>query len=73
MHIKNSRGSTVDVQKCVKLADGNQFNLILALTGRAREIAKQARVENKQEFVSPIVTALLEWQNGEYMIPTNKK
>jgi DNA-directed RNA polymerase subunit K/omega len=73
MNIKNSRGSAVDIEKCIELAGGNQFNLVLALADRAREIARQDRADNKQEFVDPIVTALLELQNGEFIVPTVKK
>jgi len=60
-----SRGPQIDRQKCVTQAGENVYNLIIAGAIRAREIRKQHKSSEKFEHIHPIVTALLEIQEGK--------
>lgn len=61
----NSRGTTIDTEKCVEQVGGNRFNLVLIAAARAREISRQHRYnENKRQVNAP-VSALLEIQEGK--------
>ena len=61
-----SRGPSVDTQKCVEMAGGNKFDMVLIATYRAREIKRNNVHSDKREHVYSIITALQELQNGEY-------
>ena len=60
--MKNTRSTEIDVEKCVKNAGGNKFDLIIQASQRTRELKAQAKESGK--FVS-VVDALLEVQNKE--------
>jgi DNA-directed RNA polymerase subunit K/omega len=60
-----SRGPTVDTQKCVEVAGGNRFDLVIMAAARAREIRRQHASSQKFEHVHTTVSALLDFQNGE--------
>jgi DNA-directed RNA polymerase subunit K/omega len=66
MKKEDSRGYNIDTEKCVELAGGNKYDLVLIASVRAREIAKQNREREAQEYINPAVTALLELQNGQF-------
>ncbi len=57
-----SRGPDVDTEKCVAVM-GNKYDLVLAASVRAREIARKNR-ENPT-YVAGTVSALLEIQEGK--------
>jgi DNA-directed RNA polymerase omega subunit len=59
-----SRGTEIDLEKCVVQAGGNRFNLVLIATERAREIRRQNRESVKREHIYSIVTALDDIQLG---------
>jgi DNA-directed RNA polymerase omega subunit len=68
--IRNSRGTGIDMQKCVQQAGNNRFNLVLLASARAREInLNNNSTKNTKENAT--VSALLEVQSGavglEYM------
>ena len=60
-----SRGPGVDTQKCVEMAGGNKFDMVLIASTRAREIKRNNQESQKREHIFPIVTALLELQDGK--------
>jgi len=62
--------SDINVQKCVKQAGGNQFNLVLVAAARARELAKTRYISQKNnldlKFPTKIITqALHDIENPE--------
>jgi DNA-directed RNA polymerase omega subunit len=57
-----SRGPDVDIEKCVAVM-GNNYDLVLAASARAREIARQTR--SNPTYVAGTVSALLEIQEGK--------
>jgi DNA-directed RNA polymerase subunit K/omega len=63
--LQNSRGSSVDVQKCTEAAGGNKFNMILIAAARAREIRKKFLGSERPEHMFPNVTSLLDIQDGK--------
>jgi DNA-directed RNA polymerase subunit K/omega len=60
-----SRGTLIDTDKCVELAGGNRFNLVIMAAARSRELRRQNSSSQKFEDVHTNVTALLEFQNGK--------
>lgn len=56
-----SRGPEINTEKCVEMVGGNKFNLILIAAQRAREIRKS----DSPTQSLPVVTALLEVQEGK--------
>ena len=68
-----SRGTEVDIEKCIEQAGGNKFNLILMASHRARELSRQHRYDGKTEQFNAPVTALLEFNNGEIDIAYMRK
>jgi hypothetical protein len=60
-----SRGPALDTEKCVDMAGGNRFDLVLIAATRAREIKRGNRESDKREHVHSNITALLEIQEGK--------
>ena len=63
--IKPTRSSDVDVEKCVRMGNGNKFDLIIAASQRLRELKSRAR--EKGGFATA-VDPLLEIQSGNLNI-----
>jgi DNA-directed RNA polymerase omega subunit len=62
----NSRGTEVDIEKCVEAAGGNRYNLVLIGAERSREIKRQTSESMlRTMMVGTIVPALLEIQQGK--------
>ena len=59
-----SRGTTIDMEKCVEQVGGNRFNLVLIASERSREIRRQNKESVTREHVYSIVTALDDIQRG---------
>ena len=59
-----SRGTTIDMEKCVEQAGGNRFNLVLIASERARVIRRQNKESVDRKHVYSIVTALDDIQLG---------
>lgn len=60
-----SRGEQLDKELCTKQAGGNQFELVIMASQRAREIKQQNSHSIKMEHRHGVVTALLEIQSGK--------
>ena len=68
-----SRGTEIDTQKCVELSGGGRFDMVILAAARAREIRRQNKDSDTREHVYPIVTALLEIQEGKLTYDYMKK
>jgi DNA-directed RNA polymerase omega subunit len=60
-----SRSSEIDTDKCVELAGGNRYDLVLMAAVRSREISRRNKESLRFEHLHPNVTALLEIQEGK--------
>jgi DNA-directed RNA polymerase omega subunit len=58
------RSPQLDIEKCVKNAGGNRFDLVLMASARAREIRRQHASSDKFEHLHTPVTALKEFEEG---------
>jgi DNA-directed RNA polymerase omega subunit len=65
MKLTESRGPNIDTEKCVELAGGNRFNLVLIATVRARELSRRHKAAELTTQVNAPVSALLEIQEGK--------
>jgi DNA-directed RNA polymerase subunit K/omega len=61
----HSRHQEFNKETCVKNAGGNQFDLIIMGSQRAREIKAGNSHSNKMEHRHGVMTALLEIQSGQ--------
>ena len=59
-----SRGTEINTEQCVSNI-GGRFDMVIIAAARAREIRRQNKESDKREHVFPIVTALLEIQEGK--------
>ena len=59
-----SRGPSIDMEKCVELAGGNRFNLVLIAAARAKELGRKHRNDERQDYPNSMVSALLDVQSG---------
>jgi len=60
--IVDSRSTQIDLEKCVELAGGSRYDMIIAVSQRLRELKRRARETGA--YVTP-VDALLEMQEGK--------
>jgi DNA-directed RNA polymerase omega subunit len=60
-----SRGTGIDMDKCVANVGGNRFNLVLIAAERTREIKRQNKDSDKREHVYSSITALSDIQDGK--------
>jgi len=60
--IVDSRSSQIDLEKCVEMAGGSRYDMIIAVSNRLRELKRRAR--ETVVYVTP-VDALLEMQEGK--------
>lgn len=65
MALKLSRGTEIDTELCVKNVGGNKYNLVLIAAARARELTRQHKNGDRREHHYPILTALLDIQDGK--------
>lgn len=68
-----SRGTEINTELCVQNAGGGRFDMVILASARAREIKRQHRESDKREHIFPIVTALLEIQEGKLTYDYMKK
>lgn len=59
-----SRGPSIDMDQCVNNI-GNRFDMVIAASLRAKEIKRNNKESDKFEHTHPVVTALLEIQDGK--------
>jgi DNA-directed RNA polymerase subunit K/omega len=60
-----SRGPSLDMDTCVVNSGGNRFNMVLIGAMRAKEIKRQNSHSDRFDHTHPVVTALLEIQEGK--------
>jgi DNA-directed RNA polymerase subunit K/omega len=60
-----SRGPSIDRELLVEKSGNNMYNLIIAGAIRAREIRRQHKTSERFEHLHPIVTTMLEIQEGK--------
>jgi len=65
--------ASIDMQKCVAGAGNSRYDMCLMVSARAREIRNTHRTSPLPEHQRPIITALLELQNGEFDTSIIKK
>ena len=63
--INQSRGPSLDLEKCVANMNDNRFMLIVVASNRARAIAAKNKHSIRFEHLHPVITALKEVENGE--------
>jgi DNA-directed RNA polymerase subunit K/omega len=61
-----SRQNMLDRSKCVKNAGGSQFELVLAASARARQIAEEVKRSGTKVHHNVVMDALLEIQSGKF-------
>jgi DNA-directed RNA polymerase omega subunit len=61
---KFSRSSDIDTEKCVEMIGGNRFDLVIAASARARELARAHRQGGTGTQLNAPITALLDIQEG---------
>lgn len=59
-----SRGPSLDMGKIVEVFD-SRFDMVIAASLRAKEIKRNNRESDKFEHTHPVVTALIEIQEGK--------
>jgi DNA-directed RNA polymerase omega subunit len=59
-----SRGPSLDMEKIVE-AFGGRFDMVIGASLRAKEIKRNNKESNRFEHTHPVVTALLEIQEGK--------
>ena len=62
---KDSRGSTVDMERVIRQSGNGRFDMVIQATQRAREIKQQNKHSTREEHLHGPVTALLEIQSGK--------
>jgi len=60
-----SRGPSIDTDLCVKKFDSNRFSMVIGASLRAKEIKRNNKESDRFEHTHPVVTALLEIQEGK--------
>lgn len=60
-----SRGPSLDTDLCVKNFGNNRFQMVIGAALRAKEIKRQNSNSERFEHTHPVMTALLEVQQGK--------
>jgi DNA-directed RNA polymerase omega subunit len=60
----SSRGTQIDTEQCVEQVE-NRFDLILIASARARELVRRHKKSGNTAHINPMVTSLLDIQNGK--------
>jgi DNA-directed RNA polymerase subunit K/omega len=60
-----SRALSIDLEKCVEQAGGNRYNMVLMASARVRELRKQQAHSSQYKYIFPIITSLLDIQDGK--------
>jgi DNA-directed RNA polymerase subunit K/omega len=64
MKLSDSRGPTIDTQKCLDQIGGNRFELVLIASVRSREISRRLKNSDQSNYLNASVSALLDVQEG---------
>jgi DNA-directed RNA polymerase omega subunit len=65
MKLTDSRGPTVDTQRCTEQVGGNRFDLVLIATVRTRELSRRHKAAGHTTQFNAPVSALLDIQEGK--------
>ena len=65
MQLTQSRGPSVDTEKCVAQVGGSRFDLVLIATVRARELSRRHKASELTTPIHAPVSALLDIQAGK--------
>ena len=65
MQLIQSRGPSIDTEKCVENIGGNRFDLVLIASARARELSRRHKAAELQTQMNAPVSALLDVQSGD--------
>ena len=65
MNPTESRGPSIDLEKCVENS-GNRYTLVLEAAALSRSIKKQNRHSWKREHIFPQITALKQIESGKF-------
>jgi len=60
-----SRGPQLDTDLCVKNFGDNRFSMVIGAALRAKEIKRNNKESDRFEHTHPVMTALLEVQDGK--------
>jgi hypothetical protein len=60
-----TRGTEVDMEKCVANSGGNRYDMVLVASARGREIRRRNAHSSQVKHLHVAVTTLLEIQNKE--------
>ncbi len=60
-----SRGPNLDTDLCVKNFGDNRFNMVIGASLRAKEIKRNNKESERFEHTHPVMTALMEIQEGK--------
>lgn len=63
--LKQSRGPSLDLEKCLANMANNRFMMIIVASARVREIASKHKHSDRFEHRHPVITALKEIETGE--------
>jgi DNA-directed RNA polymerase subunit K/omega len=61
-----SRGPDLDIEKAIAESGGNRFHMVIEASARARQIRRQNASSNRFDHTHPVVTALIEFQEGKH-------
>ena len=61
----HSRGPELDIDRIVQQEGVNRFDLIIQAAARARQIKRSNQSSDRFEHTHPVMTALLEMQEGK--------
>jgi len=64
MKLSDSRGPTIDMQKCLDQIGGNRFELVLIASVRSRELSRRLKNSDQSNYFNSSVSALLDVQEG---------
>jgi len=65
MQLTQSRGPSIDIEKCVAQVGGSRFDLVLIATVRARELSRRHKASELTTSIHAPVSALLDIQAGK--------
>lgn len=65
MNITESRGPSIDLEKCVAQS-GNRYKLVIEAAALARDIKSKNKHSNRREHIFPQITALKLIEEGNF-------
>ena len=59
-----SRGTEIDIEKCIKISGGNRYDMVLSISQQARTLHKRTADRAELQHSDALISALLNLQNG---------